>query len=762
MSQNDTLLKQLGVPILNKEEKCALRKEWQNKTWDDMVLSLSSYQKYIMLRPTGFGKTFTCAASCNIGAKLHNGQVQLNNGKIINNENLASIYKKKVIFVYISEILKRTFNEYVDNGIIKNGKERVQYETYASVALNWGDRKYLEDVLDIKNVGLIIFDEAQRMGARGTSKVLDKVLPILSKLGVYYIGATATVERSTGHDVCDRYFTYRVPDTENQIWCWGSNTYDINKTFEQGLLIPPYYQYILDDPNKIKLYRGQLRQTKQSIVQELKLMSASDPDREILLKDMKELQNSVIKNASKIIHDSLLTLYNCSPDYIDNNEELDKAEKNSIECPKELPSYMRFLVFAPNTESLKSDVDTIDDDGNVLQFKNMVARTHNDFFNAFARYGYRIRTTIVSSANKTEKENVNLIDNYELAKSEQIAEKAAEKLKLKTKTESDIEIGKAVVPQDKVIDLIFSINMLNVGYHVNHITGLVFKRWTASNQIYLQQLGRCLSSVSDSIPIVFDFVNALSSRGVAAPLYTYDRGTNKITENADGTILTEFRSKKNKKANTSKYRDMLLDNQGNAINDGINPLNINHIQAKYILMDTKTASIEDITSRYNVYTERKVSKDLYEKAYKNYMNDVGIQGNKLITDVYRVRTLSSALRNTIYLENPDALKGNFTINFKAYAEYLRLTEKEIYVLYDALDRYLKEIDASQKSSTMTADINTILAMSKTQNSKGLSMKMLLDADKIQEYKSNEAVRRLLHSKAFNERTDIILYKASRN
>ena len=104
MSQNDRLLLEKGLPILSKEQKSKLRGKWQSQTWDDMLLSLNSFGKYIMLRPTGFGKTFTCAAACNIGYKsskdikkaeklniqLNDENILLNNGNVISNNSYDS------------------------------------------------------------------------------------------------------------------------------------------------------------------------------------------------------------------------------------------------------------------------------------------------------------------------------------------------------------------------------------------------------------------------------------------------------------------------------------------------------------------------------------------------------------------------------------------------------------------------------------------------------------------------------------------------
>lgn len=777
MSQNDALLIEKGVPVLNKKEKDKLRGKWQAQTWDDMLLSLNSFGKYIMLRPTGFGKTFTCAAACNIGAHteketdkasklgitLGNNDMLLNNGKVLNNKRMSNIHKKKVIFVYVSEILKQTFDTYVKSGLIINGKERIQYETYASVAMHWGDKEYLRENLDIENVGLIIFDEVQRMGAINTSKALDVAIPYLEELGIYYIGATATPERATGYDVCDKYFKYNYPESDKYTYCWGEHIYSLNDCFSTGLLLPPHYEFITDNPNKIKTYRKELRQTKASMVAELKTMDATNPDRDMLINNVKELQNAVIKNSSKIVHDTMIELYDCGNQYLTDGEELKKVEHSSIQRPEKLPKYMRFLVFAPNQESLKSEEKVIDEDGAVKNFGNMVARTRNEFLEAFGRYGYRIRTTIISSANNKERNNVKLIDNEDIAAKEanEIAAKAGSKMKARLRSEE--ELGKAVVPQDLVIDLIFSINMLNVGYHVEGITGLVFKRWTGSNQIFLQQLGRCLSSVSDTIPVVFDYVNVEDSRGITAPLYTYDKQSKKVTENADGTINLENRGK-NKKRAQGIFNRIQLNNDGVILPVGVDgkPVDIatlNKIDAKYIIIDTKTASVDKIVSRCNVYQERTTSKKIYNLAYEKYMNYIDIQGRHLMSNVHNIGILSEMLRITILKVDKQAAQSkNLTINFKAFLEFLKNNKKDVYMLYDALDEYIKTKGKCERFKAISSEINSLLAASKTvDNSIGVNIKLLVDRNKIDDFKSNRNVLKLLKEKQFDTSKDLVYY-----
>ena len=59
------------------------------------------------------------------------------------------------------------------------------------------------------------------------------------------------------------------------------------------------------------------------------------------------------------------------------------------------------------------------------------------------------------------------------------------------------------------IDLIYCVDMLNMGYHVDDLTGIVMYRGTYSSTIYIQQLGRVLSTGTNNQCIVFDIVDNL-------------------------------------------------------------------------------------------------------------------------------------------------------------------------------------------------------------------------------------------------------------
>lgn len=59
----------------------------------------------------------------------------------------------------------------------------------------------------------------------------------------------------------------------------------------------------------------------------------------------------------------------------------------------------------------------------------------------------------------------------------------------------------------KRIDLIFTCDMLTMGYHVPHLTGIVLCRKTQSGTLYSQMIGRIFNANSPYNGIIFDFVD---------------------------------------------------------------------------------------------------------------------------------------------------------------------------------------------------------------------------------------------------------------
>ena len=61
------------------------------------------------------------------------------------------------------------------------------------------------------------------------------------------------------------------------------------------------------------------------------------------------------------------------------------------------------------------------------------------------------------------------------------------------------------------LKLLFAIDMLNEGIHVDDINGVILLRPTVSPIVYKQQIGRALSAFKENTPIIFDIVNNIEN-----------------------------------------------------------------------------------------------------------------------------------------------------------------------------------------------------------------------------------------------------------
>lgn len=89
-------------------------------------------------------------------------------------------------------------------------------------------------------------------------------------------------------------------------------------------------------------------------------------------------------------------------------------------------------------------------------------------------------------------------------------------LKITSRKEDRDNIKKLdnLVPKNGVIDLVMCVDMLNMGYHVNNLSGIIMYRGTVSDIVYTQQLGRALSSGSENACVVIDIVDNIHRKAV--------------------------------------------------------------------------------------------------------------------------------------------------------------------------------------------------------------------------------------------------------
>lgn len=100
------------------------------------------------------------------------------------------------------------------------------------------------------------------------------------------------------------------------------------------------------------------------------------------------------------------------------------------------------------------------------------------------------------------------------------------------------------------LKLLFCIDMLNEGVHVEKIDGVILFRPTVSPIIYKQQIGRALSASKDKEPIIFDIVNnienlysigTIEQEMTIAASYYRERGLQKEIVNEQFKMIDEVR-----------------------------------------------------------------------------------------------------------------------------------------------------------------------------------------------------------------------------
>ncbi|MCR5670714.1 MAG: DEAD/DEAH box helicase family protein [Butyrivibrio sp.] len=101
--------------------------------------------------------------------------------------------------------------------------------------------------------------------------------------------------------------------------------------------------------------------------------------------------------------------------------------------------------------------------------------------------------------------------------------------------------------KENTIDIIACVDMLNMGYHVDDLTGIVMYRCTNSSTIYIQQLGRALSTGSKTPCVVFDVVDNLHRKSMF------------------NLATTDNRRKKNKSATKKERIKSLMSEIGNEL-----------------------------------------------------------------------------------------------------------------------------------------------------------------------------------------------------
>lgn len=203
-------------------------------------------------------------------------------------------------------------------------------------------------------------------------------------------------------------------------------------------------------------------------------------NKEVLLDPIKTALRGLGTEARKIYMKELKSLEYTIANKLNASEVIQKA----VNLVYEKPPYLKFIVFLPNK----------------LVFEEEKEKVVNYFKEAFP-YLTDIQTLTIHSDREFKDNTVKL---------------------------------EGLTPKEGRIDLIFTINMLNEGYHVDSLTGVVMLRRTRSFIINSQQIGRAFNVINDKQPVIIDLVDNFNT----PYLFTSLRGEK--TQNLGKGVLTDY------------------------------------------------------------------------------------------------------------------------------------------------------------------------------------------------------------------------------
>lgn len=396
---------------LSSAQKSKLRREISKQTLDASVSMLKEFGKCMVIRPTGFGKSYMLAS-------------------------LSNKYESSLYVYPLNVIKENVLEQYSGEGESKVKLKNVEFISYSALNNKYKDGTVTEY---LSKFSIVMLDECHMAGAAGFVTIYEECRDIFRNDGIHIIGVTATPRR------CSKT---RLNDGSEDMVSVLSSIFEGHKIFpftlkdcfNKQLMRRPRYAEIIYDRDSFK----------SSIGKRLD----------------KIMKSKKITEDNKVVYADTNRLISALARRIDNIENAPVQIRRVIQDERgRHPNYLRFITFCANKKDIEERRD----------------RVTSWFTEAFP--SYNIQTHIIVSKGQADSEV-----SYE------------DEIK-------SVECLKELDVTDETIDLIYCVDMLNMGYHVPDIDGVILLRSTQSQIVYMQQIGRCMSVMSSSRPIIFDFVN---------------------------------------------------------------------------------------------------------------------------------------------------------------------------------------------------------------------------------------------------------------
>jgi len=395
---------------------------------------------------------------------------------------------KRVLYIYPLNIIKTEI--FRNKGYMSDGilKRNVDFCSYQELTLkhNKHGNKFWYNRI-VGKYSLIILDEVHRAGADGFMGIYDTISDIIGSDMIHIVGATATPNRMM--DTEDDNIVVNIFEG-NEV-----KPLTLEDVILLGVMKPPLYaksMYNTDELVKlIKNKRGKSGISKN-----------------------KSLDNSGIQ----MLLSRYLKDVTGAEEFVINS--LEQADYN---LRKE--KYFKFIVFF-------NDIADVEERGPIVE------KWFRDAFNVVLknRYGlkskYTVRSHYVTSSDPDGMLK-KLVDDDE-----------------NRSYFNDTDKLNLINKDDRVIDLIMTVNMVNMGYHVENITGVIMLRGTRSEIIYYQQIGRCLSVLNNNRPLIMDFVQNYTEM--------YDNKFKSIVSGKTGGPVIGYPGSSGNSGET-QHRDLILE-----------------------------------------------------------------------------------------------------------------------------------------------------------------------------------------------------------
>ena len=485
-------------------------KENTNKTISDVVDTLCKRDKKkgIIVRPTGFGKSFLLSNLTSNEKLIQTLKNKYHTQKYSHGDIDKTKLPVRFLYVYPTDIIKESvIKDYGTSGMnILQNTYFISYQLISRIAKELTVEATKEEV---KQSSKYTYTDSNNKSWKLTNNKLDKKQYILkfrhinNENSIYEVTSNKSYDEQyiidTSKSLTEFFATFDIVMLDECHRAAADKFKLAYSTIDRAISDDSNYSWVttqligvtatpyrLDgrDIGDIFGKRGGGRLIGQGTEDDITLSDAIKTglmnkfdylycvlDKDNFLQQIKDEINTTRKFIdNNVVELSRLEETKLNKD-INKIKALNEVLKNTIDVKKHLdnPDYMKFVIFFQNKKSLVQHAEKI----------------YKEFNKAFPQYTVNPTITVSGKLedniiiNDTEYNNTDIKDISSLGRIE----------------------GR------KIIDLIYSVDQLNMGYHVGDIAGVVLMRATNSAVIYNQQIGRCFNIKATNTPIIIDIID---------------------------------------------------------------------------------------------------------------------------------------------------------------------------------------------------------------------------------------------------------------